>query len=209
MKCKTVRSRLDELYRLSKDNRDDPAWVHLASCADCTREFERWMRIADTLKNAPRVDLPDAFAQKVMIAYEERQRRAPWFGQMPFRLPQAAWAMLFLIIAGGSIWLVLHSQRQGQESHATLYSATSPNVRFELAAGEASSVALVGDFNGWDKKACLLTREKTGVWSVELPIAAGSHHYLFLVDNFIWRLDPSNTRSSPDGFGGMNSEISL
>jgi hypothetical protein len=207
MNCRTVRKRFDELYRQSGDDPENPAWRHLVSCADCTREFKQWKKIALTLEHAGPVDLPEAFAQKVMIAYKERQQRAPWFNPMPIRLPHLAWAMLFLVILGGAVFWVQRSVRESQEPR--IASAATENVRFELAAEGASSVTLVGDFNGWDRKACLMTREKTGLWSVEMQIAPGSYQYLFLVDDRTWRSDPLNARSSPDGFGGMNSEITL
>lgn len=207
MNCKTVRNRFDELYRQGGRDPENAAWIHLSSCTDCSREFRRWREIADALKHTAPMDPPAAFAQKVMIAYEERQRRAAWFNPTPLRLPRVAWAMLFLVILGGAVLLIQRSVRQEQEPR--IARAATENVRFELAAAGASCVALVGDFNGWDRKACLLKPEKKGSWSIELQLSAGSYQYLFLIDNKIWRLDSSNVQSSPDGFGGMNSEITL
>jgi hypothetical protein len=207
MNCRNVRNRFDELYRLGGRDPENAAWVHLSTCAHCSREFRRWQEIADSLKHTAPLDPPAAFAQKVMIAYEERQQRATGFHPLQRRFQQIAWAILVLVMLGGGVVLIQRSMRQAWEPR--IARVATENVRFELAAAEASCVALVGDFNGWDRKACMLKPEKKGSWSIELQLSAGSYQYLFLIDNKIWWLDTLNVQSSPDGFGGMNSEITL
>lgn len=62
-------------------------------------------------------------------------------------------------------------------------------VQFVLVAERAERVALVGDFNDWDPRATPLA-SKDGIWTVELPLAAGRHTYAFVVDNETWVADP-------------------
>jgi hypothetical protein len=207
MNCRNVRNRFDELYCQGGGNPDDAAWAHISSCDSCGREYRRWKEIADTLKKKPPIDPPAAFAQKVMIAYEERQRRSTGRNPLQLRFPQIAWAMLVLVVLGGGVVLIQRSMRQAWEPR--IARVATEKIRFELAAAGASCVALVGDFNGWDRKACTLKPEKKGSWSIEIQLSAGTYQYLFLIDNKIWRLDTLNVQSSPDGFGGMNSEITL
>ncbi len=67
-------------------------------------------------------------------------------------------------------------------------------VRFVFVDAAARSVSLVGDFNGWTKRATpMLTTSSHGVWTVSVPLAAGRHEYAFIVDDATgerWVADP-------------------
>ena len=64
-------------------------------------------------------------------------------------------------------------------------------VRFLFVDPTARSVALVGDFNGWNKKATALARGTgKGAWSASVPMGPGRHEYAYLVDGKRWILDP-------------------
>jgi hypothetical protein len=79
-------------------------------------------------------------------------------------------------------------------------------VKFVFIAPSASSVSLVGDFNGWDgEKTPMLRTSKDGVWIATLPMAAGRHLYAFLVDGTKWIADPSAPVAPDDGYGHANS----
>ena len=56
-------------------------------------------------------------------------------------------------------------------------------ARFVYVDAAARSVALVGDFNKWNKAATPLARAVTkGTWSVSVPLSSGRHAYAFVVD---------------------------
>lgn len=78
-------------------------------------------------------------------------------------------------------------------------------VSFSLDAPEAMSVALVGDFNGWDPNAQLLRRGKGRVWQRTVRLSPGVYQYKFVVDGSGWREDPANPNRVPDAYGGFNS----
>ena len=60
-------------------------------------------------------------------------------------------------------------------------------------APRATTVYVVGDFNGWDTTKTPLSRtSKDGVWSVTLPLSAGRHIYAYVVDGS-WSADPACT----------------
>jgi hypothetical protein len=78
-------------------------------------------------------------------------------------------------------------------------------VRFVYVAPRATSVYVVGDFNGWDTTKTPLSRtSKDGVWSVTLPLSAGRHIYAYVVDGS-WSADPHAPLAPDDGFGHANS----
>jgi len=84
--------------------------------------------------------------------------------------------------------------------------ATDTVVKFVFAGPRASTVALVGDFNGWDTTKTPMARDpRTGTWSVALPLNAGRHVYSFVVDGTTWANDPSAPMAPDDGFGHASS----
>jgi RHS repeat-associated protein len=72
-------------------------------------------------------------------------------------------------------------------------------------AGSASSVYLVGSFNGWNASANPMTLSN-GVWRTSLQLPPGLvHHYKFVVNQSDWIHDTANPFKMPDGYGGFNS----
>ena len=55
-------------------------------------------------------------------------------------------------------------------------------VDFFCRAPQAKSVALVGDFNGWQPTANPMTRMPDGGWVIRMELPHGHHQYFFLVD---------------------------
>ena len=83
-------------------------------------------------------------------------------------------------------------------------------VRFVFVAADARSVALVGDFNGWDRTAVRLTRSQTGgIWSATVQLPAGRHEYAFFVDGKRWVADPNAAASIEDEFGVESSVVTV
>ncbi|HKI83071.1 MAG TPA: hypothetical protein VKA63_01945, partial [Candidatus Krumholzibacteria bacterium] len=71
----------------------------------------------------------------------------------------------------------------------------------------ASSVAVVGSFNGWDPKANVLRRGADGLWRTEIRLRPGSFQYKLVVDGTRWIADPANSSRVSDGFGALNSVL--
>ncbi len=86
-------------------------------------------------------------------------------------------------------------------------------TQFVLVAPSAKQVALVGDFNDWDRGATPLVRvaqgERGGVWTVELPLKPGRYSYAFLVDGHRWTADPNQPRAVGDDFGRPSSVVTV
>src|SRR2546425_1140309 len=55
--------------------------------------------------------------------------------------------------------------------------------------GEAESVYLMGDFNGWSPSSHPMQRRVDGWWFLQVPLTRGHHQYQFLVDG-VPTLDP-------------------
>jgi 1,4-alpha-glucan branching enzyme len=71
----------------------------------------------------------------------------------------------------------------------------------------AKKVILAGSFNNWEERE-LNMQKINGVWQLPVYIKDGTHAYKFIVDRN-WITDPANTDNRDDGFGNMNSFISI
>jgi hypothetical protein len=82
-------------------------------------------------------------------------------------------------------------------------------VQFVLDAPGAASVAVTGDFDGWEGTHGLEDLNGDGVWSGRVAVQPGVHSYMFLVDGSTWMTDPRAERYSEDGFGNRNAILAV
>jgi len=82
-------------------------------------------------------------------------------------------------------------------------------VQFILDAPGASSVAVAGDFDGWEGSHALEDPDGDGVWAGRVPVRPGVHAYMFLVDGSTWMTDPRADRYTEDGFGNRNAILAV
>lgn len=80
--------------------------------------------------------------------------------------------------------------------------------QFVLFAPGAGSVAVVGDFNGWDAGATPLVR-RGEVWTVMVSLEPGRHVYSFIIDGEEWVADTDAPRAPDDEFGRPSSVLLL
>jgi len=130
--------------------------------------------------------------------------------------PLGAGAML--ATGAAALALVVGSwsdRRPSMASHAIPVSvpqtagASTVLVRFTLVARGAKKVAIAGDFNGWDPdRGPLLPQDGGGTFAGTVPLPAGTHEYMFVVDGQ-WVTDPAASERRPDGFGRTNAVLRL
>lgn len=84
-------------------------------------------------------------------------------------------------------------------------------VRFVLEAPEATSVRLVGDFDGWTEPGYAMTVSGSpGLWEVSVQLEKGKVYvYNFVLDGETWITDPAVRTRVDDGFGGAGSLLRL
>lgn len=87
-------------------------------------------------------------------------------------------------------------------------SSEQRTVTFTLDAPDATSVSVVGDFNGWDPEMHLMKKMKDGMWKAAFLLPPGSYQYQFYVDG-IWQADPSSKTRLPNPFGGENALLEV
>lgn len=168
-------------------------------------------RIADELKRP--VSLSPGLEARVMAEVRAHPlRRRPWllrphtFNLTPLGMLARA-AALAAIVAGATLAVQRIRTREVPAPAVTAASATS-EVPFVLYAPAARSVALVGDFNGWDRSATpLRPAGSAGAWVVSVQLPPGRYRYAFLIDGAHWLPDPGAPRAPDDDFGTPNSVL--
>ncbi|MEA3409621.1 MAG: glycogen-binding domain-containing protein [Candidatus Eisenbacteria bacterium] len=85
---------------------------------------------------------------------------------------------------------------------------TAEGVTFEVDLPDAGAVYLAGTFNDWDPEAQPLTKDDDGLWRVSVELEPGEYFYKFVVDG-TWVEDPGNPESVDDGYGGVNSILTV
>ena len=72
------------------------------------------------------------------------------------------------------------------------------------------SVHVAGSFNGWNKESDAMRLTGDRVWSAEVDLPDGVHHYKFVIDGDRWINDPVHSDTGleeSDNFGGVNSAV--
>ena len=78
-------------------------------------------------------------------------------------------------------------------------------VTFRLRAPDARSVALSGDFTGWEPRP--MRREDGGTWVLAVVLEPGLHHFGFLVDGSVWTVPEGAPGVADDGWGRKNASV--
>lgn len=82
--------------------------------------------------------------------------------------------------------------------------------RFMYTDNEASSVAVAGDFSGWEPISLSAQRvDGQTVWTGIVPVSKGEHQYMFVIDDAEWVTDPLAPVQRSDGFGNKNAVLQL
>ena len=86
---------------------------------------------------------------------------------------------------------------------------TKPDIRkvtFRLKTPKASQVFLVGDFNGWDKRANPMEKIRYGSWETTLILPIGKYQFKFMVDGK-WRESLEGELTEPNKYGTLNNIV--
>ncbi len=82
-------------------------------------------------------------------------------------------------------------------------------VRLVLLQPGAHSVAVAGDFNGWNPTQTKMERSDGGMWTATIPLKPGRYQYMFVIDGKQWIADPLAPEEAGDGFGAQNAVLDV
>ena len=183
-------------------------------------EAAAWERIIEAFReDQPSGALPPWLEERIMVevrslpARTRVRRLADWLVRpQPIRVPPLA---LGLGVAGlaAVVFLPLTDEARTPrlETSETLAEsgARTVYVQFSLEAPGATSVAVAGDFSGWNPAYQLSDSDGDGIWTGRIPVQPGVHTYMFVVDGSEWITDPRAERYQDDGFGNRNAVLAV
>ena len=86
-------------------------------------------------------------------------------------------------------------------------------VTFSLpkaGAGSAQSVHIVGDFNGWDKNATPMKKQKNGSFAASVALERNrEYQFRYLLNGETWENDWNADRYVANNHGGENSVVTV
>jgi hypothetical protein len=152
------------------------------------------------------------------LEVEVGSRQVSWWTRRSVQLsPLASLALAAgfagLVLAGAQLVdSISRRPSPGSREPMAAVADTVHVVRFVFVDAAARQVALVGEFNQWQKGATLLNASAApGVWTVDLPLPRGRHEYAFVVSDDKgerWVADPT-TLTHRDEFGTESSVITV
>lgn len=171
--------------------------THVRGCARCQSLVGGLARLDRQLDRLGDVDVPPDLTRTILDALP-----AHAYGPSPLRraLTWGATPLLVLVLVASGF--LARGRFQLRERIA------ERDVEVVLAAPQAASVTIAGDFNGWNPQRTRLVRSNhEGLWRARLKLAPGVYQYSFVLDGTTWIGDPLAKTVLADGFGGHNSVI--
>lgn len=179
--------------------------AHLAACGDCAATLGGLLPLLERDAEVPAAEnqaTPRAFVDSVMASVAVLDGPAA----SPLRAPRRSVALRAATAAAVALFL----------AGAFALGVTRPwdatvTVRLVLAAPEAESVSVAGDFNGWNPVGWEFRRPRAGgAWELEIKLKKNAlYAYNFVIDGERWIPDPSTREFVDDGFGGASSLLRL
>lgn len=176
---------------------------HLGSCGACREHVAELQALEVMLDRASEwtVEPPPYLAGRIIANLPSRPASGFWSWRV--LRPMVVTGSLVLALAVGFLGRDLLVQRQPGVSHQA-----SQNVRIIFYSPDASSVALVGDFNDWGQQEVTLAQASDrGIWEFSMDLEPGVYHYNLLVDGEKWVANPKSSTLVPDGYGGYDSVL--
>ena len=175
---------------------------------------DAWERMVASFRTAaPRGDAPPWLEQRVMAEIATLPHRSPARRLLAWLTSPAPVSVspltAGLVTAVFALVLLLPSRRTDDAPDPADPVESVVYVQFLLEAPAATTVALAGDFSGWEPAFALEDPDGDGVWSARVPIRPGVHAYMFLIDETSWQTDPNAGRYQDDGFGNRNAVLAV
>ncbi|MGB2783832.1 MAG: zf-HC2 domain-containing protein [Atribacterota bacterium] len=231
MNCQKIKKLLNPYIDKTLDvNTAKQINEHLKSCAACREEHLKLKKIISTLNSISTQTAPADFTQNIMakISQEEIQIQSSWMDRIKSRISIPSLSFPPLLLSFPRKWESIFSFRLAGIATITalivFFAFTfifntpdtslicSAEVQFSLKINDnkAHTVAIAGDFNGWNPQANILEDpEGDGIWTGTLNLEPGRYEYMFVMDGEKWFPDPNALRYVKDGFGNKNAILEI
>jgi hypothetical protein len=186
---------------------------HLKSCSTCNKEYQSLKEIITSLNSLSPKPSPGTFTQNIMakISQKEIQIQTSWINRIKKQvsIPQPSFRLVGAAAAATLIVFFAFTFIFNTPDTSLICSA---EVQFSLKINDskAHTVAIAGDFNGWNPQANILEDlEGDGIWTGTLKLEPGRYEYMFVLDGEKWLPDPNALRYVKDGFGNKNAILEI
>jgi hypothetical protein len=217
MNCKKIKKLL-ELYIDDALTFGEKQLVeqHLEECSACRAELKSLSSAIQIIKSLPEVSTLPNFTEKLMskisqIKEKERERIIPsWQISLKnlWSTPRYRYSLVSILTAAvfcffAFTFLFHPSVLPGQRE-----TLAQVEVTFTISGIEAKSIAVAGDFNGWNTSTNRLEDpEGDGIWTGKMYLKPGRYEYMLVIDNSKWVTDPNAKVYADDGFGSKNAVL--
>ena len=186
---------------------------HLKTCSACREEYLKLKKIVSTLNSVSIRPAPADFTQNLMtkISQKEVQIQTSWIDRIKKQvsIPQLSFRLVGVAAAAALVVFFAFTFIFNAPDAPSICSA---EVQFSLRIGDdkAHTVAIAGDFNGWNPQANTLEDpDGDGIWTATLDLEPGRYEYMFVLDGEEWFPDPNALRYVKDGFGNKNAILEI
>jgi len=189
---------------------------HLEKCSECRAELKSLSATVRLIKSLPEVSTSPDFTEKLMskisqIKEKERERIIPaWQISLKnlWSTPRYRYSLVSILTVAvfcffAFTFLFHPSVLPGQRE-----TLAQVEVTFTISGIEAKSIAVAGDFNGWNTSTNRLEDpEGDGIWTGKMYLKPGRYEYMLVIDNSKWVTDPNANVYANDGFGSKNAVL--
>ena len=174
-------------------------------------EAEAWQRLtgelrADEPKQAPPW-MENAVMSEIALTSVPKESVFDWLLR-PRTIRLSPLTSLAMAAAAVAVFVLLPNQPPDAPQLGPV-AVTEILVEFSLEAPGATTVAVAGDFSGWESDFVLDDADGDGIWTGRIPITPGVHQYMFVINGTDWVTDPRAQRYSDDGFGNRNAILAV
>lgn len=170
-------------------------------------------RLAGLVADFPDREPPEALTRVIMGNI--RPKRLGLMGRIMWKLRTPIFFSPFkMVVLGASfaaaVLLAAVFLGIGPEKRTVVFAPPKnlAMVVFTLEMPDASSVHVVGSFNGWKPEGVPMCWDHSQkLWTLSLPLERGRYEYAFLVDGKKLVQDPKALLQQEDGFGNRNSVL--
>ena len=214
MNCKKIKKLINPyIDQVLDQETTQQVEVHLKSCSSCRKEHKRLKQMVTSLNSLSPQPTPADFTQSIMakISQKEIQIQTSWMDLLKKRIPIPRFSFRLIGAAAVAVAVMFFAFTFIFNTPDTSL-ICSAEVQFSLriSDGKAHTVAIAGDFNGWNPHANLLEdSEGNGIWTGTLKLEPGRYEYMFVLDGEKWFPDPNALRYVKDGFGNRNAILEI
>lgn len=189
---------------------------HLEKCSECRAELNQLFTTVRLIKSLPEVSTPPNFTEKLMlkisqIEEKERERIIPAWQMSLKKLwstPRYRYSLVSILTVAVFFvftFVFLFNSSLLPWQRETL---AQVEVTFTISGIEAKSIAVAGDFNGWNTSTNQLEDpDGDGIWTGKMYLKPGRYEYMLVVDDGKWVTDPNARVYADDGFGSRNAVL--